>query len=74
MRIEDNILIVDEEILEDRLDEFEVTINQPQIEKIVIQTDDIDARAVQLLWCIDKKVEVESEFLSKFFENVKVVS
>ena len=74
MRIEDNVLIVDEEILEDKLDEFEVTINQPQIEKIVIQTDDIDARGIQLLWCLDKEVEVESEFLAKFFENVKVVN
>ncbi len=73
MRIEENILVVDEPILEDKVDEFEVSVRQPQIEKIVIENDDIHASAIQILWCLDKKVEVKSDFLEKFFENVKVV-
>ena len=73
MRIEENILIVDEPILEDKVDEFEVSVKQPQIEKIIIKTDDLHASAIQILWCLDKKIEIESEFLQKFFENVKVM-
>jgi len=71
MRIEENVLIVDEPILEDKVDEFEASVNQAQIEKIVIEEDDLHASAIQILWCLDKEVEVESEFLQKFFENVK---
>jgi len=71
MRIEENILIVDEPILEDKIEEFEASVNQAQIEKIVIEEDDLHASAIQILWCLDKEVEVESEFLKKFFENVK---
>jgi len=73
MRIEENVLIVDEPILEDKVDEFEVSVNQPQIEKIVIENDDLHASAMQILWCLDKKIEVNSDFLEKFFENVKVM-
>ena len=73
MRIEENILVVDEPILEDKIDEFEVSVKQPQIEKIIIENDDVHSSALQILWCLDKNIEIKSDFLEKFFENVKVV-
>ena len=71
MRMEENTLIIDEPILEDKLEEFEASVNQSQIEKIIIEEENLHASAIQILWCLDKEVEIESEFLQKFFENVK---
>ena len=72
MKLKENILIIEKSILEEQIEEFKVSIDQPQIEKIIIKTDDLCAEAIQILWCLDKKIEVESKFLEKFFENVKV--
>jgi len=72
MRMEENTLIIDEPILEDKLEEFEASVNQSQIEKIIIEEENLHASAIQILWCLDKEVDIKSEFLKKFFENVKV--
>jgi len=71
MKISDNVLIIDESLGDDVVEEFIAGANQSQITKIVIETDDISAPILQILWCLDKEIEVKTEFLKLFFENVK---
>ena len=71
MKINENILVIDESLGDDVVEEFIVSANQPQITKIIIETDDISAPILQVLWCLDKEIEVKTEFLKLFFENVK---
>ena len=71
MKINDNVLIIDENLEDDIVEEFIISVNQPQITKIVIETDNISAPILQALWCLDKEIEVKTEFLKLFFENVK---
>jgi len=71
MKINENLLVIDESLGDDVVEEFIVSANQPQITKIIIETDDISAPILQVLWCLDKEIEVKTEFLKLFFENVK---
>ena len=71
MKIDKNVLIIDESLEDDVIKEFIISVNQPEIKKIVIKTDDITAPILQILWCLDKEIEVKTEFLKLFFENVK---
>jgi len=73
MKIENDTLVIDESLMDEQIEEFLVAINQEEIQKISIQTEDVSASIIQAIWCSKKNVEVDSEFLSKFFENVKVV-
>lgn len=73
MKIEEDTLILDEPVSEYMIEEFYTTIEQPQISKIIVENDDLHAGIIQILWCIDKEVEVKSDFLKPFFENVKRV-
>jgi len=72
MRIENNCLIIDEPLGDDKIEELVVALKQDEIEMIELQSDDISSGILQVLWCSKKKVEVEG-FLSKFFDNVKVI-
>ena len=49
-------------------------LRKEDIEKIVIENDDLHASAVQLLWSVskEKKIKVKSDFLKPFFENIKI--
>ena len=47
------------------------SLSQEGIEKVEVQNPDISAGIIQALWCSGKKIDVEDEFLSKFFDNVK---
>ena len=71
MKIDNNILIVDESLGEEVIKEFIMNVNQPQITKIIIETDDVCAPILQILWCLDKEIEIKTDFLKLFFENVK---
>ena len=71
MKIDDNVLVIDESLGDDVIEEFIASVNQPQITKIIIETDDITAPILQILWCLDKEIEVKTDFLKLFFENVK---
>ena len=71
MKINDNVLLIDESLGDDVIEEFIASANQSQITKIIIETDDISAPILQALWCLDKEIEVKTEFLKLFFENVK---
>ena len=71
MKINENVLVIDESLGDDVIEEFIASVNQSQITKIVIETDDITAPILQILWCLNKEIEVKTEFLKLFFENVK---
>ncbi len=71
MKLENNILIIDENLTDEHIDEFMVSLNQEGIERVEIQNPDISAGIIQALWCSGKKIDVDDEFLSKFFDNVK---
>lgn len=74
MKIENDNLIIENEILEDMTEEFYATANQENIKKIVVKTPDIASSIVQILWCLKPKKEIiiEDQFLEKFFENVSI--
>ncbi len=70
MKIEDKVLIIDEPISNEQAEEFLAAVNQEEIEKIVIEDDRLDAAIYQILWCSGKKVETESRFADRLFEQV----
>ena len=72
MRIEENKLIIDTPLSEMDADDLLTSIKQDQISKIVVESDDLHASIIQLLWCIksEKKVKIKVDFLKPFFENV----
>ena len=73
MRIENNVLIIDDVLENENVTEFYEATKQEGIEIIRVETETISAGAVQILWSLKnkKKIEIEGEFLKKFFENVK---
>ena len=70
MKIENEKLIIDEPMRDEQIEEFLTTLSQDQIQKIVIENDDIASSIVQAIWCAKKQTEVKSTFLQPFFENV----
>lgn len=74
MKIENEVLIIDDVLRDEDVEEFSTALSQEQIKKVVIENDDISSSIVQALWCKskEKEIEVESEFLKLFFENVMV--
>ena len=72
MRVEDGVLFVDEEISDDRIEEFLAVISQEDLKKVEVSTVDISASIVQLLLIKKQKLEIilEDEVLKKIFENV----
>jgi len=72
MRIKENKLIIDTPLSEMDADDLLASIKQDQISKIVVESDDLHASIIQLLWCIqnEKEVKVKVDFLKPFFENV----
>jgi predicted transcriptional regulator len=73
MRIENNTLIIDNVLENENITEFYEATKQEEIEIIKVEVETISAGAVQILWSLtnSKKIEIESDFLKKFFENVK---
>jgi hypothetical protein len=74
MKIENNNLIIDEPLSDENVEELIIALKQKEIQIVKIDNDEVSSGIVQALWCSGKKIETESLFLSKFFENVKVVS
>ena len=72
MKIENDSLIIDAAMKDDELDGFLASVNQSQIAKIIVENDDIPASIIQAMWCMkdEKKIEVKTDFLKPFFENV----
>ena len=72
MRVENDILYIDEELSDEVLDEFTATVKQDGIEKIKVLTPNLGASIVQMLLVEkqDKAVEIEDGILKKIFENV----
>jgi len=72
MRVENDILYIDEELSDEVLDEFTATVKQDGIEKIKVLTPNLGASIVQMLLVEkqDKAIEIEDGILKKIFENV----
>ena len=75
MIIEDNRLIIAKEITDDMLDDLIKNINNDKITHIQIDTDEISSLCLQQLFYIakTKKVEINNNFIEKFFENIKYI-
>jgi len=72
MKIEDKVLIIDDEITDEEAEEFYAAANQEEIEKIIIENPNIGAAIVQILLNLkkDKDIETEDYTLKGVFENV----
>lgn len=71
MRIEDNILIIDDRIEYENCEELINLVTD--VESVIVETNDIHPSILQLLFCVskDKKVVIEDEFNQRLFENLK---
>jgi len=76
MKVEDGVLILDSEVNDEMLDEFLSLSNQDDVKSVLIETDNISSLVIQQLFCLreTKEVVCNDEFLSKFFDDVKLVS
>lgn len=76
MKIEDNVLILDDEVNDAMLDEFLSLANKKKVKSILIESDNISSLVVQQLFCIkeSKKVICKDPFLAKFFDDVKLIA
>jgi len=74
MKVEDNILIIDDRIEYEDHEELIRLANDS--ESVVVETNDIHPSILQLLFCIsrEKQVLVEDEFNKRLFENLKFVN
>ena len=72
MKVENGVLIIEDEINDEAVEEFLITISQDRIEKIKVKTPNIGASIVQALLIKkrDTQVEIEDTTLKKIFENV----
>jgi molecular chaperone DnaK (HSP70) len=75
MKIEDNTLFIDEEIIDEMVEEFFATLKQDEIKKVIINNPNLGASIIQLLLYFSKEKEIETndKTLQKIFENVKVL-
>jgi len=72
MRLENEVLIIDTPLEDENVEEFYEAAKQDEIKTIRIENSNISSAALQVMWNLkDKEIEVEDEFLSKFFDNVK---
>ena len=76
MRVEENVLLLENEVNDEMLDEFISMAKSNEVESIVITTDNISSLVLQQLFCIKKtkNVTCEDPFLSKFFDDIKYVA
>ena len=72
MKIENNVLYIEEEITDEMAEEFFATLKQDEIKKIVINNPNLGASIVQLLLWFSKEKEIQMQdwTLQKIFENV----
>jgi len=72
MKIENNVLYIEEEITDEMAEEFFATLKQDEIKKIVINNPNLGASIVQLLlWSSkEKEIQMQDWTLQKIFENV----
>jgi hypothetical protein len=73
MRVEDNILIIDDRIEYENCEELQNLIGD--VESVVVETNDIHPSILQILFCASKtkKIVIEDEFNSRLFDNLKFV-
>ena len=76
MKIEDSVLILEDEVNDDMLEEFIDLANKKKVKSIQIDTDNISSLVVQQLFCIkeSKQVICNDSFLAKFFDDVRFVA
>ena len=74
MKIDNNVLIIDEALNDENIEELILAVNQDEIDTVNVLNDELSSGILQVLWCSGKIIDVESEFLSKFFDNVKGIN
>jgi len=72
MRVENEILYIDDEISDEEVEEFYTTISQDEITKIELNTNQLGASIIQILLIKnrEKEIIVKDEVLKKVFENI----
>ena len=72
MRIEDDVLYIEEKVGDEVAEKFIKVISKKKISKIEVKTNDLGASIVQalLIQKRDKEIVIEDATLQKIFENV----
>ena len=72
MRIEDDILYIEEKIGDEAIEKFIKVFSKKKISKIEVKTNDLGASIVQslLIQKRDKEIVLQDAILQKIFENV----
>ena len=73
MKVEDKELIIDSATSDEDIQSLQDILSQNEIDKIVIENEDISAGIIQVLWCSKKEIATKSLFLKKIFENVEAI-
>jgi hypothetical protein len=73
MKVEDKELIIDSAMSDEDIQSLQDILTQNEIDKIVVENEDISAGIIQVLWCSKKEIATKSLFLKKIFENVGVM-
>ena len=72
MKIENNTLIINEEISDEKIEEFSTLISEDGLSKIHIKNPNLGASIIQALLIKQKEIEVkvDDKILTKVFENI----
>ncbi len=73
MEVKDGKLFLNEELTNEDIGKLNEIIQKDGIDEIIIENDNLSSGIIQLLWCSQKPIKSESDFLNKLFENVVVV-
>ncbi len=73
MKIEENMLILDDEINDDMLNEFIELTKTKGLESIIIDTDNISSLVLQQIFCVSKDIKIvcNDPFIAKFMDNIQ---
>ena len=72
MKIEGDTLYIDEEITDERVDEFIASISQEDIKSVEVNCNNLGASIIQVLLIKkrDKDIVIKDPILNKIFENI----
>jgi len=72
MRVENEVLYIDDEINDEEVEEFFTTISQDEITKIEVNNPNLGASIIQILLIKnrEKDIIVNDDILQRVFENI----
>ncbi len=72
MTIEEDRLIIEDETTDEALEELIEMLNNPEVQIVQIDTDNISSLCLQQIFCVakEKKIEINNSFIEKFFDNI----